>query len=545
MSSPSPPRWARPALVAALIALAVVPWGPLVTVLPWGADATKWTGRAAGPDPWGWILLQKHFVGYRPVTALSFLVNQACTGYAPWGYRLFDLASYAAVVAGLTALYRRWFGDSLLGAAVAGLALLSHPVVEEVVPFPSRRSYLLACAFGLWGLVAHDRSLRAERGWAWSVATGAALLSAVLSNEIAYVFLPLVPLRTAIERGRVGTVWPTVGALFLGVAARAHVLGSVGGGYQRHFFALVDHGAAAWVELPDWAPARIAVAHLRYLFVPNGPGGEGPAVPLGLPQDFVALAAIAWVGSAAVALPLSDPRPEVRRRWLLAAWMAGSGAIVVLSQTWFWRQAWAAVLPLALLAGATVAEAAAARTWGARALALGSVVWIGLAVPFGPLLGPHWGPLLDAVRGTRLVEGIEALDTRGANRIWFAVGDGAHTAQIARIWLDLRAGARGRHGIVASYPVARKDRGRITLTTEGDTRWLALSPGLKWADGVTRLVEGGRLRADALWVRHPPGRTWLVVDDRDGMRSWELVEPADGAVLPELPPADEPPDGDD
>lgn len=528
-------------MAVAATGAALAPWARLLHVLPWGADATKWTGRAAQADAWHWIFLRKHFVGYRPVTALSFAVNQALTGFEAWGYRATDFGLWAACLGLLLAVYRRWFGGAAGLAAVAAVALC-HPVLEEVVPFPSRRSYLLAAAFGLAGLLLHDRALASggRSRAAWSLATGAAMLLAVGSNEVAYVFLPLVALRAALERpaGAAWTTLPTAAALAAGVASRWWVLGSVSGGYQKRYFAVVRNHVAMWMELQEWEPVRIALAQARYLFVPNGPGAEGPLAPQGWPQDLLAAALAAWVVAAAVAAPAADR--SLRRRWLLAAWLAGSAAIVVLSQTWFWRQAWSLLLPLALLAGDVVASAVSDRRWWARLLAVGPLALLVTSAPYGALLGAHLGPHAGAVRGTALVEAVEGAGVPPTPaRVFLGVAEPRHTAQIARLWLDRRAGHQGRHAVLTTLNARGvPTRARHTLTRDGKARWLALTPGLSWAteDWVRPLLEDRRLRVDGLWRR--PGRagvmrTWLVLVDRDGVRVEELFEPASGKILPE------------
>ena len=87
--------WPWLALVLVLLLVGVLPYYSLVDHVPWGPDAAKWVDRGTLDDPnWSrWVFDSKHFIGYRPVPALSFVLNELFTGYEPWGYRLTDLHS--------------------------------------------------------------------------------------------------------------------------------------------------------------------------------------------------------------------------------------------------------------------------------------------------------------------------------------------------------------------------------------------------------------------------------------------------------------------
>jgi hypothetical protein len=535
--------------VAAAIAAAIAPWWSMLHVLPWGADATNWVARANPSGDWvHWVFDRKHFVGYRPVTALTYLLNNVVTGYEAWGYRSTDLALHGVSLALVLALHRRWFGRELAGAAVTALVVLGHPVLAEVVPHTARRSYLLATDFGLLGLLLHDRALAAptsRNAAPWSVTAGLSLLLAILSNEIAYALLPLVAIQTVLQRWRSALlVLPTVAAGGLGVFLRWRVLESVGGGYQRRYFALQNATGTGWLELPDWQPRRIATAAVRYLFTPFGADGSGPVLPEGEGRDLVVVVGVAWVLAVGLALPArrwSDP--SSRTRLALVAWLAGSLAIVVLSQTWFWRQAHAPLFPLALLAGAAVTEAVRSRTAVTLLAGGGALAVLGLALPYGPLLGADLHEHVGDRRGTRLVERVEAAGIEGPATVWLAVGEHAHATQIARVWLDLRGARHGLHHRVFANLTTSGDpeRARLRLTQDGDTRLLRLGRSMDVRHtGADALIGEGKVRIDGLW--RPPGpnqrRSWLVVSDRDGVQALELFRPADGVLVRDGP--DEP-----
>ncbi len=546
----SAPRWARAVVVAAVLLAAVWPWWPMLDVLPQGADATKWVGRADLSGDWvGWVLNRKHFVGYRPVTALSFVLNHATTGYAAWGYRVTDIGLHAVGALLALALHRRWFGGSWIATGVVGAVLLAHPAIEEVVPVTSRRSYLLASDFGLLALLLHGEALSATtraRRWGLGALTAASTLLAVTSNEVAYVFVPLIVLRTSSEAWRAlpAVAGPSVVAAAVAVGLRAAILDSVAGGYQKRYFAFLGpQGVPAWVELPDWQPGRIALAAIRYLFLPNGPSGEGPLLPVGLPQDLGAGLIGAWVLAAGALLPAMRWRdPEARRRLLLVAWLVGSAGIVVLSQTWFWRQAFTLVFPLALLAGATVGDALRTGRRGDRLVAGGAALLLAASLPFGSAFGLHTGSLDAALRMTALVEAVEALPLSAPSTVWLVAAEREQTAQIARIWLDRRSGrpARKHRVLAAAPPHSDLSRARASLATDArGVRHLSLRAlGLVEPQRFDGLRDRGQLRIDALWRRNPERghRTWLVLADGAGpARAEELVRPTDGVLYRDSP----------
>lgn len=130
--------------------------------------------------------LQPNTLYYRPVQALTFLVEYQSFGLWPVGFHLTSVVLHVAV--GLL-LYR--FASRLLDDPVAGLcaALLFvvHPVHSEAVTYLSGRSDPLAAMFLLAALI---WSLPPRR----PLASLLAFLLAVLSRESAMALLPLLVL---------------------------------------------------------------------------------------------------------------------------------------------------------------------------------------------------------------------------------------------------------------------------------------------------------------------------------------------------------------
>lgn len=475
--------WRRIVLGGVLV-IGMLPFVPILGWLPWGSDAAKWVAwtSLANDTFWVDVAWRKHFVGYRPVAALSFVFNHLTTGYSPFGYRALDLVLHGTTGLVWVAVIRQWtrsadaprapglgWPDAAL-VIVALLVFYGHPVTEEVVPYSARRSYLLAMTCGLsalWLFGAALRMTRAVMAWGAGLAAAGLLGLAVLSNESAFVLVPLVPavgLHLVWGERRTGEVLVkclpfaaiTGGALALRVA----VLGSLSGGYFRLYFAHVNpKGKPAWRELEGWEPLRILDAAGSYLTHPHAANGfQFPGQGwLDVP---VLLLATGLVVAFAVVRPVRRRHDPVARTALIAGlWLAGSLAIIVLSRTWFWRQAYFLLPPYGLILG--VATHTALMQWvrhrrRARALAVVTGLLIGFSVVHGPLLraGMTTGLHGERSRGTRsalamreAVEGLErptevlmALPHRGSRshfvRMWqgrFFAGEGHHFRVFAHL----------------------------------------------------------------------------------------------------------------
>lgn len=337
------------------VVLGTLPYVGVVGQLPWAADSLVWISRGTPDDPgwWDWVLHTRHFIGWRPVTAFSFVVDGWVAGTRdPRIYLVTNLVLHAFAGVATWFAWRRWTGDRGAWGLIAVLVVLGHPVSDDVVTIVARRSYLLSLDLGLLALIAHRSALDRP---VWSLVSGGALLLAALSHEQAVVLLPvLVLLGMATARWRQALA-ASLSPTFLVVAAlvgRAQVLGGWVGGYEEHWFAsLGADGRPVAERLESIDPLAIAGSALRYLLDPHGPDG---VVPL-LPAASVWVVALALL--TAIALAARDRRygPAV---W--AAWIVGGVALVVVSRTWFWRQAHALVVPLGFLL-AELARAAVGR----------------------------------------------------------------------------------------------------------------------------------------------------------------------------------------
>jgi tetratricopeptide (TPR) repeat protein len=124
---------------------------------------------------------------YRPLTLVSFAIDQRLFGNEPWSYHLVNVLLHATISVLLAWLLLLWG----MQPAVAGLGaaiFAVHPIHTEVVNLAVGRSELLAALFMLAGLI-----LARHRGWASSLGVTACFLCALLSKEHAITFLAILP----------------------------------------------------------------------------------------------------------------------------------------------------------------------------------------------------------------------------------------------------------------------------------------------------------------------------------------------------------------
>ncbi len=144
----------------------------------------------------------------RPLTNLSFALDYAAWGPAPFGFHLTNLLLHMVnIVLVFVTASRLWRDAERTGtrnadvsdttvASIAALLFAAHPMMTEAVGYASSRSDLLCTAFFLVAFLAGRTWLRG--GGAWSgVTTWLAWAAALLSKETA-AFLPLVLLASAV-----------------------------------------------------------------------------------------------------------------------------------------------------------------------------------------------------------------------------------------------------------------------------------------------------------------------------------------------------------
>jgi protein O-mannosyl-transferase len=131
---------------------------------------------------------------YRPLTTLSYLLDRAIAGDAPFMFHLSVLLYHVVATYLVFRLGLRLFAlaAAALPAAMLAAALFAvHPIHSESVAWDAGRSDVLAACFGLLAVLAYRRA-----DWtAWRRALTAAGLTfaAALAKETAVSFFALVP----------------------------------------------------------------------------------------------------------------------------------------------------------------------------------------------------------------------------------------------------------------------------------------------------------------------------------------------------------------
>ncbi|MEQ1567120.1 MAG: hypothetical protein ABMA64_15885 [Myxococcota bacterium] len=551
MLRPLPPRVAAAALLAVLLVAGLWPYHDVLGWLPWGSDAVKWVGRGDPANPgWAqWVFGSKHFVGYRPVTALSFTLNDVLGGASPFVFRSTDLLAFLASGAALFAAHRKLSGDRSALALVPVLLVFAHPTTEEIVPFAARRSYTLAATFGLGAVVL---LVDAGRSWVRAGLGALALTLAVLSNEVAYVLVPLVPWfvsRTAADLRRVvaGSA-PALVGVAVAIALRWWVLGTLGG-YNRRFFAFVRKGVPVWIELKVWKPDDILAAAWSHTVDPISVVGA-PALFHGALETGFGIAAAVWIAWIGLVRPAIRRGPETQLRWALSAWIVGALAIVVLSQTWFWRQAHGVLVPLSMLLAlelrAVAAELRAPRPWRVAPAVLALALLGAAALWNGPLVrGLHRQPHQNAIEGTPIALRVrQLLEPVGeGSMIYLAVPLRANAGHLVRKWAD-QFGYEKRvecHLLAHTTFNGAYEGSRVRVDRE--PLRLHLSQGMTMATvpGMPENPGPEGFDVTRLWRATRP--TWLfAVDTRD---AWGVRVPAPPPGVEPLPDPGEAAEQDD
>ena len=172
-----------------------------------------------------------HF--HRPLVHLSFALDRALHGLSPGGYHLTNLLTCVVSAQLVFTLARRLCGVGALGATLAALAFVLHPLQAEVLPFPARRADNLALCLTLASLALAPRpgdAPRPSRNLAL-FALGWAALAAKETGAIAALLVPALLAFEAWERPARAALrgLPTVLGVACGVGARQLVVGGLAG----------------------------------------------------------------------------------------------------------------------------------------------------------------------------------------------------------------------------------------------------------------------------------------------------------------------------
>jgi hypothetical protein len=223
---------------------------------------------------------------YRPLPKLTLALDYAIWNLWAPGYHATSVVLLGALVAAIHRLASRLFGrGGSIGAMIAALLVVLHPIQATVLPVPARRADVLALAFMALCL---DQQIRAADGGR-GARIGTVLFGglALLSKETAFILPPLaflVAYLYAAGSGRTGgervwrAVWsvaPLAGVTLAVSCMRFGVLGGWVGDrpllesgfvatasrHSRNAAELIFSGSGVVGEL-DWAPVALLAALL-------------------------------------------------------------------------------------------------------------------------------------------------------------------------------------------------------------------------------------------------------------------------------------------
>lgn len=215
----------------------------------------------------------------RPLLNVSFALNYAADGLAPWGYHAVNLAVHVLSALVLFALTRRVLRRVPLPSFLSGqesgfataLALLwvLHPLNSEIVNYATQRSEAMMALALLATLYFGVRGASAERPTRWYAASVAACAAGMACKEsmVAAPVLMLLLDATFISGGLLAAVrarpW-----YYAGLCATELVLGVLIIDGPRSHSAGFSSGVSPWVYLLNQAP--LIVHYLRQAIVPTG-----------------------------------------------------------------------------------------------------------------------------------------------------------------------------------------------------------------------------------------------------------------------------------
>src|SRR5271157_3700321 len=144
-----------------------------------------------------WYHVARHQVYYRPLFVAWSMLNYALFGLRPWGWHLGAVLLHVGAVMAVFWLARR-LGLEHWTAALAALIFALHPVHIEPVTWVSAASDSMVTLFAALAFAAflngrdRERSLGRKKRAAWWIASLALLACALLTKEMAVMFLALV-----------------------------------------------------------------------------------------------------------------------------------------------------------------------------------------------------------------------------------------------------------------------------------------------------------------------------------------------------------------
>lgn len=362
-----------------LLALGAWPWIGVCALMPQSYDAAVWmvNGLPSNPTLWNWVLGGPHFIGYRPLTALSFTIDGLIWGLNPLGYNLTNLALHLATACAVAYVTRRLAPDLPKWVALIAMCVfLAHPVAVEVAPQVARRSYALATLLALiaLGLVAPsddpaqpDRTSRTEN-WRWMLAALAVAL-ATWAHEFGIIMAVVIPaalwLNARSQRAKRSSVLLPAGVIaFAGAVALASGMlakDGIGGHVTREPLGADRFLASIW-----YSPKYL-------LWLDSLTVGEILPAPKWL-AGVVGFAAIILLAGLSVRPRELLAQRERRASAILFIWIAGLIVLFGFQGVWYGRLVYPVAAPWAILLALMVVLPSAPRA--SRIAGLIIIAWL-------------------------------------------------------------------------------------------------------------------------------------------------------------------------
>lgn len=218
------------------------------------------------------------FYNYHPLTVLSYMLEYALVGEAPWLYHLDNVILHLGATVLCFWLCRRWLGSqaSRGPAFVTALLFLAHPLRVESVAWVAERKDVLCGLFYLAALLAYTRHLDAPGGQArkwWGLSLlwfGLALTSKVMAITLPAVLVLLLVARRQATRSRLLALIPfaMLSLVFAVIGIMAQAEG--GGVKELHGGTLTTHVLSIFKAASIYAEKLLLPIHLspRYLVTP-------------------------------------------------------------------------------------------------------------------------------------------------------------------------------------------------------------------------------------------------------------------------------------
>ncbi|MBI1353223.1 MAG: tetratricopeptide repeat protein [Acidobacteria bacterium] len=312
----------------------------------------------------GWVDILANPARTRPLTYLTFWINERLQGFHPWAFHATNLLVFGLLLGVTALLYRRLLPPVAAVAALVVFAL--HPLQTEAVAYVFARSGLLAALFTALAWLAWT----AERRWQ---AVGCFVLAMLAKEEAAAFPVFLAGYEVFWRKRSLRGLLAPLGAMVAAVALFA----------ARLFYAIEKTpGAGAGSEAGDLTPwsylltqGRAVWLYLRLLIAPYGQNFDrdwqaSTSLDLATATAWTALLALVglglwfvrrwpeiywWLGGLLLLTPTSSVLPladlTAERRMLLPM-LSFSLGVGLLLQRLPRRATAAAVLALAVTLGA-------------------------------------------------------------------------------------------------------------------------------------------------------------------------------------------------